>query len=261
MSYVGNEIMMYTRSRDTNMKILGILALEGECCQYNLPKKLGKSYRTILRRVQDLEMNKLIKIIRTERSAKKGKERKIYSLTFRGLIEFLFLLFKNTPKTPEEDKRWLTIKHVVKNFNQYDDYPLFKQLEVLEKWVGERDFYNFLMALAWLLKTNPPHIAIEVKHGYGDLALFIQKLPFPEFSAHPSVSEAYVYGFTYMFFLYAWHFRRKEAKEGPFINPTLHKLAQETFDKRLDTLKKEIEELKKLKVAYGTVFPPADTSI
>jgi len=186
-----------------------------------------------------------------------GRSQKIYEPTFPGLLEYLAILFEEVPQKPEEDRRWLMVKDMVSTFSQYNDYPLFKDLESLEKWLGERDFYECLMALAWWLKNNPPHIKIEVEHGAGDLALFIEKHPLPE---HPSVSEAWAHGYTYLFFRYAWGFRRKEEKEGPFISPILHELAQKILGDQIGILKKEVEELEILRKAYGADFPAAATS-
>jgi predicted transcriptional regulator len=81
--------MQYRSSKQTYLLILGILALEKEYAQYDLPKKIGKHYRTVLRHLQMLEKYGLVHLVRTEPAKKGGKERKIYGLKFFGLIELL----------------------------------------------------------------------------------------------------------------------------------------------------------------------------
>lgn len=81
--------MQYEPYVKTDLLILTLLALEKEYRQYNMPKMIGKNYRTVLRHLQSLKERGLIKLQRTERSNKKGKERNIYTLTLVGLIEIL----------------------------------------------------------------------------------------------------------------------------------------------------------------------------
>jgi len=74
---------------ETELEILKAIALNGKFCQYDLPKAIKKSYRTVLRCIKRLEQNRLIKLAGTEPSAKKGKERKLYRLTHLGLVKVL----------------------------------------------------------------------------------------------------------------------------------------------------------------------------
>jgi DNA-binding PadR family transcriptional regulator len=54
-----------------------------------MKKAIGKDYRTVLRYLPKLESCNLIQLSRTESSKKKGKDRKIYKITLRGIIELL----------------------------------------------------------------------------------------------------------------------------------------------------------------------------
>lgn len=81
--------MRYTKGIETDLKILALLATKKEVAQYDMPKLLETTYRTVLRHLQPLEKDVLIKVSRTEPSEKKGKDRKIYTLTMAGLIEIL----------------------------------------------------------------------------------------------------------------------------------------------------------------------------
>jgi DNA-binding Lrp family transcriptional regulator len=71
--------------------ILETLAKKKEYPQYKMEKLVGKTYRTVLRRVQFLEKSGLIRLTRSEPGPKGegGKKRKIYSLTIHGLMVIL----------------------------------------------------------------------------------------------------------------------------------------------------------------------------
>lgn len=81
--------MRYRSSIETSLKILTILARDKECAQYDMPKKIRKDYRTILRHLQDLKKHGLILLSRTEPASKGGIDKKIYTLTEAGLIAIL----------------------------------------------------------------------------------------------------------------------------------------------------------------------------
>lgn len=89
--------MRYTKGIETDLEILALLAIQKEVAQYDMPKLLGKTYRTVLRHLKPLEKDVLIKVSRTEPSTKKGKDRKVYTLTMAGLIEIL--KYKNPYET------------------------------------------------------------------------------------------------------------------------------------------------------------------
>jgi DNA-binding transcriptional ArsR family regulator len=81
--------MHYRSTIQTSFKILETLLVHGEYAQYDMPKAVGKDYRTVLRHIQSLENAKLITLVRLEPAQKKGKERKIYTVTLRGLLSYL----------------------------------------------------------------------------------------------------------------------------------------------------------------------------
>lgn len=76
----------YKASRETERKILETLALKGEFCQYDFPRIIKKSYRTVLRRIHRLEKIGAIELKREEPAAKGGKDKKIYGATLLGLM-------------------------------------------------------------------------------------------------------------------------------------------------------------------------------
>jgi DNA-binding PadR family transcriptional regulator len=69
--------------------IIQALAVRKEIGQHEMPKETGLSYRTILRNLRPLEKRNEIKLIRTIPSEKGGKEKKIYVITFKGLVHAL----------------------------------------------------------------------------------------------------------------------------------------------------------------------------
>jgi hypothetical protein len=71
------------------IKILRILAINKELGQYKLDYETKLSYRTVLRSLKPMENIGLIRLVRTEPSEKGGKEKKIYALTLKGLMNIL----------------------------------------------------------------------------------------------------------------------------------------------------------------------------
>ena len=87
------------------LKILRVLAEHKEFEQYKLPKETDFSYRTILRYLKPMEKTKWIRLVRTEASEKGGKEKKIYTLTLKGLaIAFKEALEQAQP--PDWSVKW-----------------------------------------------------------------------------------------------------------------------------------------------------------
>jgi hypothetical protein len=68
--------------------ILKLLAEHKEFEQYKMKKAISISYKTIIENLKRLEHESLVKY-RTEKSNRGGKEKKIYSITFKGLIHSL----------------------------------------------------------------------------------------------------------------------------------------------------------------------------
>jgi len=100
--------MKYRSSQETTSKILVTLLEHKEYAQYDLPKKIGKDYRTVLRHLKEMESRHLIILTRTEPAKKGGKDRKIYRLTLIGLFIILQEL-----SSEELDKK---IDEIAKNF-------------------------------------------------------------------------------------------------------------------------------------------------
>jgi len=71
---------------DTTHKILKLLALKKEMPQFDIPEKLGKAYSTIFIKLKKLEQKKLVKVVRTQTSKKRGKPKKIFGLTLFGWL-------------------------------------------------------------------------------------------------------------------------------------------------------------------------------
>jgi len=107
----------------TELQILEVLALEKEFAQYDLPKRIGKNYRTVLRHVHNLTEEGLIQVSRTEESKKGGKDRNIFTLTCRGLR--LALTGDELGLTGE--KVWENIDDIARNYA--DELPL-----IFGKW-------------------------------------------------------------------------------------------------------------------------------
>ena len=68
---------------------LGFYALSPEATVGEIAKKMKKNYSTILRATAELEKKGLVRLSRLERTAKRGKEKRHYTITIRGLETFL----------------------------------------------------------------------------------------------------------------------------------------------------------------------------
>lgn len=79
----------YARGLETELKILRQFANNKEVYQYTLHEKVGVSYRTTLRTLHSLKKRGWLQIVRKEESDKKGKERNVWAITFRGLLNLL----------------------------------------------------------------------------------------------------------------------------------------------------------------------------
>jgi DNA-binding PadR family transcriptional regulator len=102
--------------------ILTVLLKNKEMAQFDIPNEVGKHYTTILRQLRKLEKRKLVKVARRERSKKKGKDKKIYTLTPAGVCSILItsnLLYDN----PEA---------IAKDWGHL--FPILKKLPLFQKY-------------------------------------------------------------------------------------------------------------------------------
>jgi len=91
-------------SRKTLSRVLEEFVLNNECAVEEIAKKIGKNYSTVLRAVRKLEKRGIVKLKRFQRTSKKGKEKRYYTITFHGLVTYLALnqeALKNIRKIAE----------------------------------------------------------------------------------------------------------------------------------------------------------------
>jgi len=81
--------MKKSRGIEQTFKILKFLAKNKNVSQYDLPQKIGCSYRTLLRHLKELKREGLAHIVKTEVSSKGGLEKNIWEITVQGLIAVL----------------------------------------------------------------------------------------------------------------------------------------------------------------------------
>jgi DNA-binding PadR family transcriptional regulator len=120
------ETVQKTRTKEmleVYSKLTKLLALKKEYPQYKMDKELDISYRTLLRHLKNFENTGSIKA-RTEPSEKGGKDKKIYSLTFKGLVA---VLRRNDPLTTNELER--VIYNHPDMLLMFRKYPLFKEVK------------------------------------------------------------------------------------------------------------------------------------
>ena len=79
---------MYSSRLEKLWKTLEALVYNVEVFQGDLPKKVGCSYRTLIRQLQLLKNLGLARIVRTE-PVKRGRARNVWEVTFAGLTAFM----------------------------------------------------------------------------------------------------------------------------------------------------------------------------
>lgn len=117
----------YSRRFKTGLKILWEIALSEKVCQYDLPKKVGDSYRTILRHLKTLKELRFIELDSTEPSSKGGKEKNIWRITFPGLLRLL-MEGENLRHIDELATKYA--KHLPLIFGKW---PFFKQKDIKDQ--------------------------------------------------------------------------------------------------------------------------------
>jgi len=122
------------------LKILTALAEHKEFEQYRLPKETGFSYRTVLRLLKLMEQDRWIRLVRAEASAKGGKDKKIYSLTLRGLTIAL-MISKDMDKIIEKQSDMLPL--VLGKWAYFKSVGLEKEMKEAIYWVGNRILEGF----------------------------------------------------------------------------------------------------------------------
>jgi len=133
---------MSKKGIETSLKILATLALYEEMSQYDIPLKVEKHYSTILRQLRRLEGRGLVQVLRTQPSKKKGKEKKIYGITFKGIIQILQLLENSAIDRVAEfhADKWLIFQEWTFLLKKYGDMraALYFKLKVMSR------HFNFL---------------------------------------------------------------------------------------------------------------------
>ncbi|MCX8189493.1 MAG: hypothetical protein N3F64_07250 [Nitrososphaeria archaeon] len=131
--------MVYRNTLETSIRILEAIAKNREIYQYDLPKIIGKSYRQILRHLEQLEDINFIHVIRFEPSTKKGKDKKVYELTLNGLLAYLqYIAIKNPERFAGAVKGTINlyVNHLPLIFGKWNlwlendlDWPIIKSLQ------------------------------------------------------------------------------------------------------------------------------------
>jgi DNA-binding PadR family transcriptional regulator len=172
---IGNVTLAKTeKTIKPEIKIIKALIKNHELGQYQMPKETKLSYRTILRTLKPLENEGLITQIRTEPSTKGGKEKKIYSLTFKGILTYLNSI---TPKpndylvkdnffhySPNKANEIITkkiqplklyrLEIFLENCGKQQELPIFKQVNWLREHYGLNVFRAIVLAASSTMERN-----------------------------------------------------------------------------------------------------------
>ena len=210
--------MKYRSSEETIKKILTAIAENIEFAQYDLPKKIDKNYRKILRYVHCLEHRGLIQLSRTERSKKKGKDRKIYSLTIFGLIALLKIIAKLKPEEFKKKIDELAGKYETMLPLLFGKWSFFENnnlketiLNRLEKTLQSEYSYLIMLLLSKVPIGKPKRIPaenyqkyfeellVDRNHSAGDKKIMIEQIQIikKEFAKFDSIDREFIeYDFT-----------------------------------------------------------------
>lgn len=136
---------------NTESKILKILAHNKEFEQYKLDKTLKISYRTILRKLETMEKNfGIIKLVRTEPSKKGGKDKKIYTITLKGLWLHLSETKQlNSPKGKKELEKIINLFPETLLF--FRKWPLFTKFGLQDEMLN---YFIEALKSSWLDYQN-----------------------------------------------------------------------------------------------------------
>jgi len=164
------------RQRKSIQTIIQLLAKEGPLTPYSIAKKTRLSESVVHDDIKDerwgLERQNIVKVHRE--SEYKGRKRREYILSFKGVVAYLDFAFRARLIRPEIKK------FIEKSSAFYHDYPLFTKHEFLAQWLGNR-IYDWYDSAAWCLKEHPPHAYVITKRVRGPLLSFIKpserKLP------------------------------------------------------------------------------------
>ena len=143
-------IALSDRGNETSIKICSVLAANNVMSQYNIPVEVGKHQTTVLRQLRKLEKQGIVELVRTEKSAKKGKDRKIFALTFKGMLGYL-ATFK---KKPEK------IVGILERNGKRLQYPLFQHVKTLANQL-DWNISSFFIICANNLLGNPRMVQLE----------------------------------------------------------------------------------------------------
>lgn len=134
---------MYRKSQKVRLDILRVLAEKKEYAQYDLPSLIGKDYRTVLRYLQNLEKAGLIELSRMEPAAKGGKDRKIFTLTFRGILN---VLIANPDKIQTVAGNFPNMLLAFKKWRLFEEAGLKEELQSFAK-IGLENLVDSMLLL------------------------------------------------------------------------------------------------------------------
>jgi hypothetical protein len=141
-----------------------------------MPKAIKKDYRTVLRHLKLLEQYEMIRLIREEPAKKGGKERKIFGLTVKGLLQALKFEF---------DHEGITLERVEEIAEAYpDSLPLiFGKWKLFRKYRVRRLIFERFASSLYYLPNRLSEMSQETISS-------MQKAP-----KQPSMGERLPYGY------------------------------------------------------------------
>jgi hypothetical protein len=161
--------------------ILITLTDNKEYAQYDMPKAIGKDYRTVLRHLKLLERYGMIRLVKEEPAKRGGKERKIFGLTFMGLLQALKFEFGH---------RGITLQRIDEIAETRSDFlPLiFGKWKLFRKYRVRRLIFDRLLSSIYYLPDRLSEMSQET------IDLFFREEGSKQ-TSQPSISNKLPYGF------------------------------------------------------------------
>ena len=240
------------KKRKSIQTIICLLAKEAPLTPYKIAQKARLSEAIVHEDIRDKEMGlerqNTVKMHSISKFA--GRKRREYILSFKGIVEYLSLSLWGRFRETETE-----IKKFIKKYNEFCDYPLFKEHEFLAKWLRGSDgkplgdkIYREYSVVAYNLIENPPPVYYPGPGIRGPLPGLIQHplrdiLPDKKPVILPEDEEKiWMHGYALCFI----RLSEDVLPRGGVPNEVLRRFFKETIDKQKKSLAHERELLKKL---------------
>ena len=205
--------------------IIERLASEGPQSIYRLNKETGYSTSTIHAALKRLSSRRQVK-----------KEKKGFTLSFMGLIQYFLSRFQDESFTNTE------IKQAIETYSSIDSYPLFTLHREFERWLGPQYYVNLLSTayiVSHLVETKVQVVQVKAKKAIkrGEKVSF--RAPTP-----PLEEVEKMWKHKYAIYFFQLTLANPKSKVEPPEDQKILGFIKETFEEEISTRKQDVKRLK-----------------